>query len=87
MPFTSQVGRDQIISSTERPFSPAGTERPTSPRNSASEKPSFVPAFAQLLRQLRHAVVEAGQRHPAVCVVKIGDDPGEDVVRIAAALP
>ncbi len=40
MPFTSQVGRDQVISSTERPFSPAGIDRPTSPRNAASSKPS-----------------------------------------------
>ena len=44
--LTPIVGRDQVISSTERPFSPAGADSPTSPRKSASEKPSF----AQLSR-------------------------------------
>ena len=41
MPLTSQVGRDQVISSTERPRSPAGTERPTAPRKALSSNGSF----------------------------------------------
>src|SRR5579872_268696 len=38
IPLNSQVGRDHSISSTLRPFSPAGTESPTSPKNSSSLK-------------------------------------------------
>ena len=34
------VGRDQIISSAEKPISPAGCARPTSPRNAFASKPS-----------------------------------------------
>jgi hypothetical protein len=40
MPFTSQVGRDQIISSAERSLSPAGFDSPTPPRKAPASKPS-----------------------------------------------
>lgn len=40
MPLTSAVGRAQVNSSTDRPFSPEGMERPTSPRNFSAVLPS-----------------------------------------------
>ncbi len=40
IPLISAVGRAQVCSRMERPFSPAGTERPIAPRNFSGEKPS-----------------------------------------------
>ena len=81
-PFTSAVGRDQIFSSTLRPRSPAGTDRPTPPRNSASSKGKRAPLLGHVVRQLVDALVEARQRHGAILVVQVGEDAREDVDRV-----
>ena len=82
MPLTSQVGRDQVISSTVRPLSPAGTERPTAPRKALASNGSFSHCARSARGQLGHAVVEAGERHAAVGVAQVGEDAGEDVVGV-----
>ena len=62
MPLTSQVGRDQIISSTLRPCSPAGTDSPTSPQELAAIELQRVPIGRRPRPALGDAVVEAGAR-------------------------
>ena len=78
------VGRAQTCSSTERPFSPAGIDRPTSAeellaRRTASRSHCAFTAAGELL----DAVVEAGQGDAAVVVVQAGEDLRENVDRVA----
>jgi hypothetical protein len=76
MPFTSQVGRAQSCSRTERPDSPAvEIER--------------VPLRPDVLRQFADTVVEVRDRDAPIPVVEGREDVGKDVDRIAcgAAIP
>ena len=82
MPLTSQVGRDQIISSVERPFL-AGRDR----QADLAEELLLVeveraPLLGDFLGQFLDPVVEAGQGDRAVGVVQVGEDARQHADRI-----
>jgi hypothetical protein len=85
MPFTSSVGRDQVISSTERPVSPAGVVRPMSPRNLRFIKVEPLPLRGRGFRQFRHTVIKARNGDVAVGVAHLGQDGGEHVDRVVCS--
>ena len=62
------------------PSSPAGVDSPTAPRKAATSSAPW-----RKLGEVRgdHALVEAVQRHPAACVVHIGQKIGEHADGIA----
>ena len=82
MPLTSQVGRDQVISSTRAALLAGGDRQADGAEERRWVEVERVPLLAQRLGQLGHAVVEARERDAAVGVAQVGQDAGEDVVGV-----
>ena len=82
MPLTSQVGRDQIISSTLRPCFAGGNGEADIAEEFAFVEIEIAPLRGDFLGQFLDAVVKAGQRHRAVGIMQIGEDAREHADRI-----
>ena len=87
MPLISQVGRERVCSSTERPCSPADVVSPAPAMNACLVIGQALPERGDVGRQLFDVVVEAVDRHAAIGVAQAAMISLSTWIGLRAALP